>query len=152
MSLFRDIRQALLELELVSHAPTKNYDGKSRPSTDEDMGGKRPPGSDGEHPNRRDIHEWSAWLDSYHRRTVGYFRDLLAEEGASEALLAEIRETVRSWQVMQIPEGQPPAMGDPLWKRWVAESPLSDIELARLFSCKRQHIHKVRKDYREKAE
>lgn len=146
-----EIRQALAELELVSHASTRNYEGRSRPSSDEDIGGKRPPGSDQEFAGKDQL-EWEALKASYHWRTVAHYRQRLRnisrDEEALRPVLAEIRETVKAWRQAPIPQGQEPEFGSPQWKRYVAESPLDGGELARKFNVTRQYISQVRRGYR----
>lgn len=140
------IRRALAELELVSHAPTKNYDGPSRRSTDESIGGKRPPGSDHEHPDRRDIDEWGAWMDSYHRRTVDHYRARLASCVPEDhpVILAEIQQTIRAWRTAPVPLGHEPDYGTPQWKRYIAASTEDAGVLAKRFHCSRRWINMVR--------
>ena len=167
--LTRRIRQALAELELISHAPTPAYSARTQHGSDEDIGGKRPPGSDREFRPRRPKlplidgdpasekawreydEDLAAWEASYHRRTVSYYQRQLRLHGVSSALLEDVERTIRSWRVLQIPAGQPPALGDPQWKRYIGESDLSGGELARIFNVSREYIRQVRKQYRKVA-
>lgn len=110
MSVLKEIRQALAELELVSHAPVRNYDGRSAPSADDDIGGRRPSGRDGEFPPRKPNvgakaevweeyrQEFADWLLSYQRRTPAYFRAELRRRGPGDPLLEEIRVVVEAWR------------------------------------------------------
>jgi hypothetical protein len=161
VSLDSEIRRALAELELVSHAPIGAY-GRQAHDTTDSTGGRRPPGSDAEFRPRKPSTPfregdaasekvWSeyeeellAWEACYHRRTVDYYR----RREPSDALLIDIRRTVEAWRRQRIPPGQAPARADPQWKRYIAESNEDGGELARKFGVTRQYIHQVRKAYR----
>lgn len=159
------IRQALAELELVSHAPIQGYNfapsengrGDRWRKSDHkapiphlgqhsQKGGDSsiPRGSDVEHPDRHDPLELDAWRTSYHRRTIGYFLVQLEERGESPVILAEIRETTKAWRVMQVPKGQPPDYGTAQWKRYIFESKEDSGVLATRFNCTRRYINMVR--------
>lgn len=152
-ALVRRVRTGLARLEVVSHAPVRNYDGKARPSTDESQGGRRPPGSDAEYPGR-DLGEWAAFQEAYVRRTPDYFRVEIAG-CRTLAGLADIRreidEVVEAWKRAPLPAGQEPEYGSPQWKRWVAESPEDAGRLATRFNLTRRRINQIRRDYRGAA-
>lgn len=178
------IRQALAELELVSHAPIQGYnyappaEGRKErwrtravcvrcrnrglrtcehqepvPHLGQHSGKsgdtKAPMGTDRERPHGLD--EAKSLRESYHGKTLAYFRAKRARNGDSDALLAEIRETTEAWLVVKIPKGQPPAITDPQWKRYIAESPEGSGVLATRFSVTREYIRQVRRAYRGEA-
>lgn len=151
----RELRQAIAELSLISHASTGAYDGKITADTGEDIGGKRPPGGDVDRPGRSaDMDERAAWLVSYQRKTPDFFRrerEKCQTDGRLIALRDECRTVIEAWRRQPMPAGQPPEFGSPQWKRWVAESDKDGGELARLFNTTRQYIHQIRKDYRVAA-
>lgn len=96
----------------------------------------------------------AAWKSCYHRRTVSYFQSRIeraVSEGDLRRICGEIEETIKSWRVMPIPPGQPPALGDAQWKRWVAESREDPGVLATRFSVTRRYINKIRQAWREEA-
>lgn len=176
---FRELRQAVAELSLISHAPTQSYQlappedraatpdrwrksdrlapvahlGSHRPK---DGDTQAPRGSDVDRPPRDAEHdERIAWAESYQRKTPDYFRDQL-EKCHTEARLIALRDECRAvllaWKRQPMPAGQEPASrADPNWKRWVAESKLDIGEIARRFDCSRRHVYKIRQDYREAA-
>ena len=144
--------QFMAELSLISHTSGLSYEGKASLDAGEDIGGRRPPGGDRENTHGLSPDEFASWLQSYHRRTVDYFRVEL-ERCETVLRLRELRdecvETLEAWRHTPIPEGQPPEFGSPQWKRWVAGvSRWMVASLARLFNCKRQYIHQIRKTYR----
>ncbi len=117
---YRDFRQALLELALVSHAPIQGYNlapaenGKgerwryrdTRPPIAH-LGSHMPKGGDTQVPRGTDIdrprradgkEEREAWFASYQRRTVGYFtieftrcHDRLLDSGDELACQARLK-------------------------------------------------------------
>lgn len=149
-----NFHELLARLELVSHAPTVNLSPTKGPSSDEDIGGKRPPGTDREHPDGSNLAEVSAFLDSYHRRTVGYYRRRVAKcetREQREALRLELVGTIEAWLRAPLPVGQEPEYGSPQWKRYVAESREDPGVLATRFFVTRRYINKVRQQYRQAA-
>lgn len=156
-SALQTLRQLVAELALISHAPTSNYGNRQPVDSGEDIGGKRPPGSDREMPNRRDMDEMTAFLASYHRRTPEYFRqelDRCSTVERLEELVVEAREALDAWRRAPIPPGQEPEYGSPQWKRFIAESSEDAGTLASRYwnpttgrQITRQYIHKVRRDY-----
>ena len=174
-----ELRQTIQRIGMISHAPTRNYDGRTRRSTDEDIGGKKPPGTDREYKPRRpktplidtdpqSVKAWrdyedelEAWEACYQRKTVDYFLrrlDGCYTPQAVETLLREARATLEAWQRTPIPLGQEPEYGSPQWKRYIAESSEDAGTLASRYwnprtgrQITRQYIHKIRKQYRVSA-
>lgn len=149
-ALVRDIRQQLARLELVSHAPSGGYGGPSRKSSNESIGGRRPGADDREFVSSMTADERAAYEESHYKRTVAYFHGRVGRartENDLRRILREIESAVTAWRIMPIPEGQPPDMGSPQWKRWISESPEGAGELARLFGVSRQYIYRVRNQY-----
>jgi hypothetical protein len=148
LTLEREIRQALAELELVSHAATQNLNPTAR-DTSEEPGGRRPGGSDSDRPNRSASHdERHSWQDSYQRKTVQHFRDRLVKltsVAELEALREEIRDVVTAWKRAPMPKGQEPlSRADPGWKRYIAECGRDSGDLARQYGVKRRYINKIK--------
>jgi hypothetical protein len=146
------LQQVVVELTMVSHAPTPKYDKAGGPDQGDDIGGRRPPGSNREHPRKRDVQEFQDFLACYQRRTPEYFRSQARRcrtVQQLEALVVEARGVVEAWRRMPIPQGQEPEYGTPQWKRFVAESSLSHAELARRFHVTPSYIAKVRRAMRE---
>lgn len=131
-------------LELKSHVPAAQI-GKSVHDSTDDIGGKRPTGGI----DRRDDREPDSILKSadYFRRK----RTRCRSDNDIDRLITEITAVLDAWRRMPVPPGQPPAPGDPQWKRWVAESKKDAGELARLFNISRQRVHQIRKQYRDAA-
>lgn len=171
-TLIAEYRDLVQKLSLISHVTSVNYEGKIARDTSEATGGRRPTGSDIEPKPRRpksprivgniasekawDEYEidLAAWEACYHRRGVDYFVRRFAAcstDGMLRDLIGEARDTLAAWKRTPIPKGQPPALGDPQWKRWVAESSLQTGDLARMFSVSRQYIQKIRRGYRDAA-
>ena len=93
----------------------------------------------------------AAWKACYHRRTVAYFKARLGRavsDGELRQIRLEIEETIAAWRKMPIPEGQPPALGDPQWKPWIGQSTEDAGVLATRFSVTRRYINKIRQEYR----
>lgn len=144
--LLLDIRNALIQLELTSHAPTATWDKTSR-DTSGHPGGNRPPGSDHE-PRPEDLAERLDWYESYHHKTVAYFRHALSKPNADHAaILDEIHGTVEAWKRRPIKHNAPMSMADSHWKLWVATSKQDAGTLARQFGCTRQVIYHIRHRY-----
>lgn len=157
-SLANDIRQGIAKLEMISHAPTQNFDPTPRDTADE-PGGRRPQGTDMDRPPRSASNlEKIAWLDSYQAKTVRYFRRECEhalrrglERGDREhaiARLSALRDDLYSvislWRQLRIPDGQPPALGDAGWKRYVASCGRSTSELSREYMVSSQYINRVK--------
>lgn len=144
--LLRAIRNALAELELISHAPTATWDKTSRDASGH-SGGNRPPGSDHE-PRPQDLAERLDWYESYHHKTVTYFRHALSKPNADHlTILEEIQVTVSAWKRRPIKQNAPMSMADSHWKLWVATSNQDAGTLARQFGCTRQVIYNIHHRY-----
>ena len=161
MTLTTQIRTALAELELISHAPTKNFDPSPR-DTSEEPSGRRPPGGDRDRPPRNaTTEERDAWRDSYQAKTVEHFRRELevtiakaatASDDATDflnrrlnAILTEIKETTEAWKKAPMGDGQEPlSRADPRWKRYIAWSDRDTGDLARQYGVTRRYIQKIR--------
>ncbi len=137
-----ELRQVLAELELVSQVPAVNLE--SSRDMGEDIGGKRPPGGE-DHGGDREI--------GWPLKSVTYFRRRMAKAhtaGALEAILEDARTSLDAAKRQPAPEDKEhPMPGDYNWKRWVSESSLSDVEIARKCSVSRQYINRIRGQYRE---
>lgn len=147
-ALITELRRVVIQIAVKSHVSAAQV-GRSTPSTDEDIGGKRPPGG------TSGADDWSVDSEGYWLKSADYFQeqlDKIMRNGRSplrlRALLDEAQETLKRWTTLHIPEGQEPEYGSPQWKRYVAESSESGGSLARRFNCSREYIRQVRLDYR----
>lgn len=146
-ALIDEIRSLVVKIAMKSHVSAANP-GNSSPSTDDDIGGRRPPGGI----NHREDRE--AALEGYWLKSADHFQTRLnriLRNGRSEHELTVLRnaarETLTAWERTPLPSGQEPEYGSPQWKRWVAESGEDSGELARRFNVSRRYINRVRKDY-----
>jgi hypothetical protein len=145
-SVEHELRQVLAELELVSHVAAVNLEPSSRDAS-ESIGGRRPPGGVDRREDRHksDPREKPGRRDEPERvlRSAQHFREELARGKKRPArLLEEAKASLAAWKRQSPPKH--PLMGDPGWKRWVAESPESHADLARKCGCTRQNIREVR--------
>jgi hypothetical protein len=164
----RNLRSSIAQLELVSHAPTQNFDPIPRDSASE-PGGKKPGQSNIEY-RPKDTEEEMAWFASYHRKTPEYFKDLrsqvwkLLQETESyhpdddlrtqalevagtalDALRDDVDKCVAAWRKRPVTTGQPPTMADPEWKHYIATCGRETAELVREYSCSRQYINAIKR-------
>jgi hypothetical protein len=131
----------IARIELKSQLPAAQAGRGSRDSSGS-IGGKRPGGGI----NRRDDR-----VPEFRLRSADYFRQraaLAVTDESVEALIVEAEATLEAWARAPIPASQPPRPGDPQFKRWVAESPLESVELARLFNLSKRRINQIRAGYR----
>lgn len=141
---FKDARAELehvvLQIAMVSHVSAASLEPSSK-SSDEDIGGKRPPGGV----------DWQGDREpDYRQKSAAYFVRRLRDHPAQvDLLLVEARGCLDAWRRTLIPEGQEPEFGSPQWKRWVAESLEDGGSLARRFNVSRQYIWEVRRAYRD---
>lgn len=145
--LTRKIRQALAELEVMSELPAA-VPGKRSASAEDDVGGRQPPQTI-ERPPRDDDErdDWSAWphKDAEHfRRRV----QRATTASALRAILKDLEATLRARRRAPVPSA--PALGDPMWKRWVGQSTEKTADLARRFDVSPQYVNRVRREYRER--
>jgi hypothetical protein len=143
VSLASEIRQALAELELISQVNAMNLAPSGR-DAGEDIGGKRPPGGVDYQGDRE--------LD-YPQKSIEHFRRRLRRIRATwqlELLLEDARSSLAAARRQPAPTGEP-EYGTPQWKRWVAESPLPSVEIARKYNVSRQYICRLRLLYRDAA-
>ena len=159
--LFRDFRQAVAELTLISHTSGVSHEGRTSRSTDDAIGGRRPPGGDVDRPRRpkpgasaADMNEYydalESWKESYLRRTPAYFIsefDKCRTTARLIELTEEARRTIEAWKITPLPSGDEPEFGSSQWKRYVGASTRSIGDLARQFHVSRQYIIKIQRDY-----
>jgi hypothetical protein len=139
-----ELRQAIMQIGMLSQVSAANLENNAK-STDDDIGGKRPSGG---------IVAKDDFAEGFALRSVEYFDRRLRRAHTARAvteLLAEAMATLEAWKRTPIPAGQPPALNDPQWKRWIAETDLPPRDLVRMFGVSRQYIHQVRKAYRDAA-
>jgi hypothetical protein len=160
------LRSALVNLELVSHAPTQNLAPIPR-DTSESPGGARPGGTDRDRPARNaSDDERRAWEASYHRKTPSWFGnerrkvwdrhnrdgdDQRAIAGL-ESLLKQANECVLSWRKQPAMIGVLEEVIEPisfLWKCMVADDDSGSIKQREdRYGIDRATIHRYRLKYR----
>jgi hypothetical protein len=151
--LVRELRTVLAQLELCSHVQAVNLEPSSRDSA-ESIGGKCPPGG-------RDRGEDGARVEPAGRdeprprvlRSAEHYRRRIAKAHGRrtlELILVEATDSLEAWRRQPAPTKKAePKLGDPGWKRYVAESPEKANELAARFVVSRAYIEKVRRLYRD---
>lgn len=143
VTLRRELRQALAELEVCSTVSA--VAGKGSRDTSEDIGGKRPTGVTDDHPERHELEDWRAWplkpVEHYRRRV-----ERAASATALESVLRDVRRAIE--RMRRQPAPLEPVLGDPQWKRWVAESSEPASEIARRFHVSKRYVNKVRAQWR----
>ena len=140
MSARAELQAIVYRIALKSHVGAASMDRVAK-STDDAIGGRRPSGGI----VRKDDRE-----PEFALKSAEYFAaksKLCRTDDAISALLSEARKTLDAWERTPIPDGQEPEFGSPQWKRWVAESPLPHIEIARKFNVSRQYVFKIRQGY-----
>lgn len=175
-TLMRQIRQGLLELELVSHGRTASWGDKTSPDASDSIGGRKPSGSNVEYP-RQDLttDERRSFESSYLSKTVEHYRrklegrfdrhtgehrpgllddpQLSDQERASqlEALLKDIRETVTCWRFTPPPQraGVDPERGTFYWKCMVADDDRGTLkQIHQRHQISRMTLWRYRQRYR----
>lgn len=161
---WRELRQAVAALTLISHVSGIAYDGKASKATDEHIGGKKPTGGELDRPHRPrddDPKAWAAyhedlgsWQTSYQRFTPSYFTEEMRKCGTVTRLL-ELRDQATSaleaWKRTPVPAGgEPGSMADPQWKRWVIEGHWTTTQIVNRFGCSRQYVSQLRNTDRTK--
>jgi hypothetical protein len=132
---YRECRQVIIRLALVSHAATATFEPSAR-STETSRTGNRPPGGiERRDDGQPDFRQKSA--DHFAARLNGCntVRDV-------QLVLTEAERALDAWR--RTPLSGDPMPGDPFFKRWVREHDASDSELARLTGVSRQYIHRIR--------
>lgn len=139
--LSHEIRQIIARLDLMPNGGVQNLQptavehevGRAR-------GGNSPGRIDPNGPREFKLKD----ADHFRRRfarahSITALRSILADAQAAEA----------AWKRTATPER--PVRDSPQWKLWVRESPLSDVEIARLYDVSRRKISKIREGYRKLA-
>jgi hypothetical protein len=141
--LITELRTVLARLELVSHVSAVNYESSGRDAC-ESIGGKCPPGGI----RRADDKE-----HDYPQKSVEHFRRRIVRATSSrvlEAILTDARRALEAARRQPAPDKKTePKVGDPGWKRYVAESDEKANELAARFGYSRAYIEEVRRKYRD---
>ncbi len=146
----RRIRETLARLELVSHVSAVSLDPSSR-DTSEDIGGKRPTGgivSWDDHAKDEETGE----PEPYPQKSFMFYREEFAKartDARRERLLRDADAALDA--ARRSPTPVAPLLGDPLWKRWVAESDMPVKDIVRIYGVSRQYVHRVRREYRDAA-
>ena len=145
MSAARDeLLTIIARLETISHVPAVNLDPTPAATTDS-KGGARPRGGI----DRKDDRE-----PDFALKSADHYRRRLARahtEGIVLVILRDARATLRAYTHTPLPTGDGPQYGDAMWKRWVAESPASNAEIARIYNVSREYVRQVRAAYRDAA-
>lgn len=142
MTLHGELRTVLAQLEMVSQVAAVNLEA-SGGDAGEDIGGRRPPGGI--------LHEDDRQLD-YPQKSVEHFRRRIAKAHSDWALGAILKDAQAA---LEAAKRQPPPKdaghpmpGDYNWKRWVAETDLSAVEIARKCNVSKRYVNRVRAEYR----
>lgn len=146
-----DLRQVLVELEMMSHISAVNLNPGSRDSS-EGIGGKRPPGGVDRREDRYRPAPGETTDDERVLRSADHFRRQLAKGRNPEYVLEEAREALAAFRRPPKPRDKGhPMPADFNWKRWVAESDLPSSEIARKCGVTGQYVRRIRKQYRDAA-
>jgi hypothetical protein len=138
----KELCDLLAQLEVVSQVSASQL-GASRNGSEEDIGGKRPPG--GEEYWRW----WHADDADYPQKSLRYFRkriERVRDPATFQDIIVEARAALEACRRAPAPSEEP-EYGTPQWKRWVAESEEPPAKLAYRFNVSRQYIEKVRANY-----
>lgn len=144
----RELVQRIALKSQVSAAPR----GRATPSTDDEIGGKRPPGGI----NGAD--DWSLEADGYWMKSADYFqrrldRILRRPESQQDKLLTELiveaAETLKRWQRSPLDVKRPESMADAKFEIFVAYSEEHAGTLARWYGCTPENIRRIRRKFRD---
>lgn len=142
---WNELRQAVAELSTVSHARGTDFEAKGARDSSESIGGRRPPGTDREYPDRSEV---DAWRESHYSHTPDYFRAEASRVRTVvelERLVVLARAAVTAWRRMPLPPGgEPASMADPQWKRWVIEGNWTATQIVNRYGCSRQYVYQLR--------
>lgn len=137
-----EIAQVLAQLSICSEVAAASLGSSARASED-DIGGRRPPGGE-DHKGNRDP-EWAL-------KSAEHFRRRLARahsERTLTAILADAEAALTAWRRQPAStKDNEPEYGSPQWKRYIAESKESHGTLADRFHVERSYIAKIRRQYR----
>ena len=143
MDLLAEIKQVVLRINMCSQVSAMRLE-RATPSTDEDIGGRRPPGG---------IDRVGDREDGYRQKSAQYFAYKLAccdgRQELLEALLVEAREALEAWQKTPMVAGVDPVKGDPLFPRFLLDqlrAGMDPKELVRRHGVARQYVARLRKD------
>lgn len=148
LSLRRELKQTIAELELCSHVSAVSLEPSGRDSG-EDIGGKRPPGGVDRAEDRQiddGGDERPAVLKSaehFKRRATK-----AKSEPALQAILEDAQRTLVAYRRAAPPVD--PTLDDPQWKRFVSESSKPSNKLAEQYGVSTRYINKVRAQYRDR--
>ena len=148
MSARAELQAIVYRIALKSQKPAAQLERVSR-STDGSIGGNRPSGGTNWHDDHcRGCDECKG---DYMLKSAEYFARRAREGARVEDLLAEAKAALRAYERTPLPKRSEPEYGSPQWKRWVAESDLPNIDIARKFNVSRQYVHEVRQNYGKAA-
>lgn len=136
--------QIIVQLAMVSHVSGTDFDRGSA-STDEDIGGKRPPGGVDRQGDRK---------ESYRQKTAEYFARRLARctgDAEREALRLEAERALYDWR--HTPEAPnsaelAPERGSFLWKCRVADDDRPLEKIKEEYWVSRATVYRYRQKYR----
>jgi hypothetical protein len=122
------MRQILAEMSVISEQHARSYDGISVHGGEKD----RAPKPLSEKPM---VDYWRDRYNGAHR------------EDSKRAVIQEAVEALQRAKLQPIVLGQPPKRGEPLWKRYIAETDEDIGQLAREFNVTRRYILMIRQQY-----
>lgn len=168
-----NIRQAIQELTLVSHAPSQSFD--PAPPEDDAPARWRTSSTSGPVPHLGHHHgktgdttiprggiDWKGdRTPEYRQKSADHFVRRLKrlhddprrthDVDELQPLLKDAREALEAWRKTPLVAGERPALADPRWKYWAANCDHTTADLVRWYGITRQYLHQVRRGYREEA-
>ena len=137
-TLIAALQRTITSLELMSHAASQALDPQPRDTSSSRGGGRPPGGVDYAGDREADYRQKSA---EHYKRRVGRANtntDLYL-------ILVDAEQALEAWR--RPPRPSEPLPDDPRFKRWIAESPSSAPELARIYGLSTRTIHRWRSQY-----
>lgn len=150
--LLAELRALVQQINLKSQINAAPV-GRSNPSSDDEIGGKRPPGG---------IHrgdDWSLEAVDYWMKSADYFQRRLeriltryhedAHERLIRELITEAEETLKRWSRSPVGGKRPDSQEDPKFEIFVAYSDEHAGTLARWYDCSPDKIRRIRRKWRD---
>lgn len=142
----QECRTTIARLELVSHAPAKNWSPSF--SSDEEKGGNRPPGgiiAKDDNPPRGDDDQ----PGQYDQKSYIYFRKRLARcqtEQDYRDLARAAQKALDAWH-----KAKTPPFDSVPWQEKVAKAPGTVKEVAKDWNLSPSRVHQLRQQYKRAA-
>ena len=145
--LYHQARRLIAELELISHAPTKNPDSDGRGGGD-----KSKPPPRGHRPAPRDDLGGRGEIDDYEPAFLPLRRRL--HRATTDHELHNIIAIAQRELGLARRSAPPvnPEKGSIAWRRAIANDHRPAGEVARVYGCSRQHVYTLRDKYGERTQ